>query len=126
MPGAAVGACVPLYVQRDDHAKGMVRLLSLALRVLTLVEHVTRENLKQTKEVLTGLYAGLPKRETIRPTAERLLRAFQGITLTVVRLPGQTIHHITPLTDLQRRILGLLGLSSSIYEDLALPTANPP
>lgn len=116
----------PLYVQRDDHAKGMVRLLSLALRVLTLTEYVVRERLKQAQEALTGLYAGLPKRETTRPTAERLLRAFKPITLSVVRLPDQVVRHITPLTELQRWILDLLGLSPSIYEELALPMANPP
>lgn len=117
----------PLYVQRDDHAKGMVRLLSLALRVLTLTEHGVRRKLKQANEALPGLYPGLPKRETVRPTTERLLRTFKEITLTVVRLPGQTICHITPLSDLQRRILELLGLPSSIYEDLALQArANPP
>jgi transposase len=117
----------PLYVQRDDHAKGMVRLLSLALRVLTLTEYVVRQKLKQANEALVGLYPGLPKRETVRPTTERLLRAFKGITLTVVQLPGQTIRHITSLSDLQRRILELLDLPSSIYEDLALQArANPP
>jgi len=117
----------PLYVQRDDHAKGMVRLLSLALRVLTLTEYVVREKLKQSNEALVGLYAGLPKRETVRPTTERLLRAFKPITTTVVRLPGQTIRHITPLSDLQRRILELLDLPLSIYEDLALQAMpNPP
>lgn len=117
----------PLYVQRDDHAKGMARLLSLALRVLTLTEHVVRQKLKQAHRALVGLYPGLPKRETVRPTTERLLRAFKGTTLTIVRLPGQTIRHITSLSDLQRCILELLGLPSSIYEDLAFQTMpNPP
>lgn len=117
----------PLYVQREEHAKGMVRLLSLALRVLTLVEHVVRDRLRQAGAALTGLYAGNPKRETARPTTERLLRTFRGIVLTIVRLPGQTIRHVTPLSDLQRRILELLGLPLSIYEDLALLSrANPP
>lgn len=110
----------PLYVQREDHAKGMVRLLSLALRVLTLVEHVVREGLQAAGETLRGLYAGNPKRETARPTTERLLKAFRGITLTVVHLPDQTIRHVTPLSQLQRRILALLGPSASIYENLAL------
>jgi transposase len=32
----------PMYVQRDDHATGLMRLLSMALRVLTLVEFVVR------------------------------------------------------------------------------------
>jgi transposase len=32
----------PLYVQRDDHRVGLVRLLTLALRVITLLEGVVR------------------------------------------------------------------------------------
>jgi len=35
----------PMYVQRDDHATGLIRLLSIALRVLTLVEFVVRRQL---------------------------------------------------------------------------------
>ena len=80
----------PLYVQREDHTRGMVRLLSLALRVLTLVEYVVREQLRTAGETLKGLYAGNPQRQTARPTTERLLKMFKGITLTVVRLPEQT------------------------------------
>jgi transposase len=116
----------PLYVQREDHARGMVRLLSLALRVLTLVEYVVREGLQAAGETLSGLYAGNPKRQTARPTTERLLRAFRGITLTVVHLQDQTIRHVTPLSQLQQRILTLLGLPASIYENLALPVSSIP
>jgi transposase len=114
----------PLYVQRDDHARGMVRLLSLALRILTLVEYVVRERLRTAGETLKGLYAGNPQRQTSRPTTERLLKAFKGITLTVVQLPEQMIRHATPLSDLQKRILSLLGLPRSTYEALAL-SADP-
>lgn len=116
----------PLYVQREDHARGMVRLLSLALRVLTLVEYVVREGLQAAGETLSGLYAGNPKRQTARPTTERLLRAFRGITLTVVHLQDQTIRHVTPLSQLQQRILTLLGLPASIYENLALLVSSIP
>ena len=35
----------PMYVQRDDHATGLIRLLSIALRVLTLLEFVVRRQL---------------------------------------------------------------------------------
>ncbi len=111
----------PFYVKREDHAKGLARLMSLALRVLTLIEYVVRENLQDKDEALAGLYAGNPKRKTDRPTTERLLKTFKGIALTLVELSDQTIRHITPLSDLQRRILKLLGLSTSIYEDLTLP-----
>ena len=57
----------PMYVQRDDHATGLIRLLSIALRVLTLLEFVVRRQLAAQGAKLAGLYAGNPKRETARP-----------------------------------------------------------
>lgn len=108
----------PLYVRREDHTQGLVRLLSLALRVLTLVEHVARKNLQSAGEKLTGLYAGNPKRQTATPTTERLLKAFGNIHLNVVQLPDHTIRHVTPLSVLQKYVLSLLGLSQVIYERL--------
>ncbi|MEZ4730068.1 MAG: hypothetical protein R3E79_23300 [Caldilineaceae bacterium] len=109
----------PLFVHREDRSVGLVRLLSLALRLLTLVEFVVTQELQQQDTSLTGLYEGNPTRTTQRPTTERLLRAFQPITLTVVSLPGQRIFQLTPLTSLQRQILILLGLPDSIYQNLA-------
>jgi transposase len=116
----------PLYVRREDHAKGLVRLLSLALRVLTVVEHVVRRQMHAAGETLSGLYAGNPKRQTARPTTERLLKAFRGITLTIVQLPEQTIRHITLLSELQTHILALLDLPASIYQSLAAPVRPIP
>lgn len=114
----------PLYLHREDHIIGLVRLLSLALRLLTLVEFVVRRELLAQDEKLAGLYEGNPTRQTNRPTTERLLRAFDNISLTFVNLPGQKIAHVTPLTPLQSRILSLLGLPLSIYTELAI-TNNP-
>lgn len=117
----------PAYVQREDHLLGLVRLLSLALSVLTLTEFVARRALQAVNEALPGLYPSNPKQLSPRPTAERLLATFQNITLTRIHLPRQVITHITPLTPVQSRILELLGLSSSIYSDLALNAMpNPP
>jgi hypothetical protein len=48
-----------------------MRLLSIALRVLTLVEFVVRRQLAAEESTLAGLYAGNPTRETACPTAER-------------------------------------------------------
>jgi len=105
----------PLYVQRDDHRIGLVRLLTLALRVLTLLEGVVRQRLSAQKEELAGLFAGNPKRRTAQPTAERLLEAFREVTLTVVSAPGFTQRHVTPLSSLQQQILTLFGFSAAIY-----------
>ena len=109
----------PLYVQRDDHRVGLVRLLTLALRVLTLLEGVVRQRLGEQKEELAGLFAGNPKRRTTQPTAERLLEAFREVTLTVVSAPGFAPRHVTPLSPLQQQILALFGFSPAVYLRLA-------
>lgn len=98
----------PIWVEPEDHATGLVRLLMLALRVLTLAEFEVREKLRATHTKLAGLYAGNPTRATAEPTTERLLEAFKGITLTVVALPERTIVHLSPLSALQRQILYLM------------------
>jgi transposase len=116
----------PMYVQRDDHATGLMRLLSIALRVLTLLEWVGRRQLATEGTTLAGLYAGNPKRATDRPTAERLLEAFQAITLTTIKGPHQTGRHVTALSPLQRRILEVLGFSSELYTRLCTVSSEPP
>jgi transposase len=116
----------PMYVQRDDHATGLVRLLSIALRVLTLLEFVGRRHLAAEGTTLAGLYAGNPKRETARPTAERLLEAFEDITLTIIEGPQQTDQHLTALSPLQQRILEMLGFSSELYTKLSTVSSEPP
>ena len=116
----------PMYVQRDDHATGLIRLLSIALRVLTLLEFVGRRQLATEGAKLAGLYAGNPQRETARPTAERLLEAFQDITLTIVKGFQQTDRQVTTLSPLQQRILEMLGFSSALYTRLCTVSSEPP
>lgn len=111
----------PLYVRRNDQILGLTRLLSLALRVLTLIETRVRRGLARAKEPLEGLYEGQPRRVTDRPTAPRLLKAFvrAEITLTHIESSGQHLWHITPLSGPLERILAHLGLSKDLYERLA-------
>src|SRR5207245_4775465 len=91
----------PMYVQSDQRATGLIHLLSLALRVLTMLEWRCRQRLADQHESVAGLYAGNPKRTTRRPTAEALLQAFRLIHLSVVTLGQQTHRHITPLSEVQ-------------------------
>ncbi len=116
----------PMYVERDDHATGLVRLLSLALRVLTLLEFVVRRQLAQQGTPLAGLFAGNPKRATTHPTTERLLEAFREITLTLVIEPHQTRRHVTALSPLQQRVLALLAFTPIIYTKLCGDSSEPP
>jgi transposase len=105
----------PMYLEDDSRATGLIRLLSIGLRVLTLLEYVVRSRLAETGEKLSGLYAGNPKRATDRPTTEALLSAFKDIFLSLVTLGEQTYCHLTPLSELQLKILALLDLPAEIY-----------
>ena len=67
---------------------------------------------------LTGLIENNPKKGIDNPTIERLLKAFDKISLAIVHLSDQLIRHVTPLTALQPRTLELLGLSSAVYTSL--------
>lgn len=116
----------PLYLSRDDHATGLMRLLTIGLRVLTVLEYAIRERLADEQATVAGLYAGQPNRTTARPTAERVLEAFRNLTLTVVPLPGQVIRHLTPLSAVQQRLLALAGLDPVCYGQLIMHSAEPP
>jgi transposase len=108
----------PLYVQREDHAQGLIHLLTLASRVLALGDYLAREALAAAGEELAGVYAGNPKRSTARPTTERMLKAFEGIDLVIFVQGEQTAALLTALMPLHERILALLGLQPSLFTGL--------
>jgi transposase len=116
----------PMYLQSDQRATGLIHLLSICLRILVLLQFQVRRHLAEQNDVLAGLYAGNPKRTTSRPTAEALLEAFRNITLSCVTLNHQRFRHLSPLSDLQNKILTLLGLSSAIYDHLTQDSLKPP
>jgi transposase len=111
----------PMYLEKDDHATGLVRLLSIGLRTLSLLEFSVRRSLEQTKQAISGLYAGNPQRKTKLPSAERLLAAFKDIILTVIQEPDSISFYLTPLSDTQSRILALLGFDNNLYLSLVQP-----
>lgn len=115
----------PMYLQEDHRVTGLIRLLSIGLRVLTLMEGVVRHKMAETGEKLAGLYAGNPKRTTARPTAEAIQQAFKNIYINVMRIGGQVHRHVTPLSDLQLQILALMGLSPDIYRNLVADFPKP-
>jgi len=119
-------ALTPMYLENDQRATGLIRLLAVGLRVLTLLEHVVRHHLAETGQTLAGLYAGNPTRATARPTTEAMLQAFKDIFLNFVTLGEQTYRHLTPLSALQQKILGLLDFPVTIYTRLARVSENPP
>jgi len=117
LKGRSLGL-TPLYLQDEERIGGLVYLLSLALRVLTLVEWGVRERLRQEGAKLQGIYAGQPGRKTARPSAELLLRAMKTISVSVVEVDGQVHALLSPLTEVQKRLLELWDMPPDLYENV--------
>jgi transposase len=116
----------PVYLQDEGRMQGLVYLLSVALRVLTLVEHQVRERLRQEGTTLQGIYAGQPSRKTVRPSAELLLGVMKTISVSVILVNGQIHALLSPLTDVQKRLLLLWDLPPDLYEKVACGFPKPP
>ena len=115
----------PLFVREEEQIVGLTRLLTIALRVLTLSELQVRSGLAEADEKLIGLYEGQPKRTTAYPTAGRCLKAISRMEITATRVQaGQQVQwHVTDLPPLLKRIMKLLHLSPTLYTRLTKDAA---
>ena len=108
----------PVYVQKDNHAKGLFHLLTLASRLFALGDYRARQALTKQGEKLSGVYKSNPTRSTATPTTERMLQAFDGIDLLILGDASGEHCFLTPLSAVQKRILALLGLSETLFTQL--------
>ena len=111
-------ALPPLFLHYDHRGVGLLCLLSIALRVLVLMQFVVRRNLRPAGATLKGIYPGQPGRQTAQPTAEMMLAAFRGVTLSRIKIDGKLHEHLTPLNAVQKRILVLMEVSRASYDAL--------
>jgi transposase len=115
----------PLYLQKEEHITGLIHLLTLCLRELTLLEFVVRRELASKGEKLKGIYSSQRGRQTGSPSAETILKAFCGISVTTVEVKGKQKRMLTELNQVQQQLLMLLNLPKSIYESLSSDFINP-
>lgn len=120
---------LPLFLKNDLHIAGLIHLLAIGLRVLCLMQFVVRRKLAEAQVAsdgqLKGLYPGQASRATTRPTTELMLNAFDGVNLVIGKNEKeQTVTRLLPLTELQKRILDLLGFSPEIYFQLVTHFQN--
>jgi hypothetical protein len=94
--------------------------------VLTLVEWQVRERLRQEGKKLRDVYAGQPGRQTDRPSAELLLGVMKTIRVSVIAVNGQIHVLLSPLTQVQKRLLELWNLPPDLYENIARGFPKPP
>jgi transposase len=111
----------PMYVKSDAQIGGLVRLMTLGLRLLSLIELQGRRGVAATGEKVKGYYSGQPGRVTDQPSGERILETItrQRLTLYGVKTATATEWQLTPLPEVVKQILRFLGLSETLYTDLA-------
>jgi transposase len=112
----------PLFVKLNEQIEGLTYLLTLGVRVLTVTEFVLRRSLETEQARLPGFHPENKHRMTDKPTAERILKAFSGISLTIIQnAAGEDIlRRLTPLSGLQEDILQRLGLGAALYGQLEI------
>src|SRR5216683_469387 len=112
----------PLFVKLNEQIEGLTYLLTLGVRVLTVMEFVLRRSLEKDQAKLPGLHPENKTKMTDKPTAERTLKAFSGVSLTIIKHAAgeEILRRLTPLSKLQEDILQRLGLGTSLYGQLEI------
>jgi transposase len=112
----------PLFVKLNDQIEGLTYLLTLGVRVLTVMEFVLRRSLQTAQTKLPGLHPENKTRRTDKPTAERILKAFADVTLTIIKNAAgeEILRRLTSLSELQADILQRLGLGTLLYGQLEI------
>ena len=83
---------------------------------------VLRRSLEKDQAKLPGLHPEHKKKRTDKPTAERTLKAFSGVSLTIIKHAAgeEILRRLTPLSKLQEDILQRLGLGAALYGQLTI------
>ena len=112
----------PLFVKLNEQIEGLTYLLTLGVRVLTVTEFVLRRSLETAQASLPGLHPENKLKMTDKPTAERILKAFSDISLTIIKNAAgeEILRRLTPLSGLQEDILQRLGLETTLYGQLEI------
>src|SRR5206468_8258356 len=108
----------PLFVKLNDQIEGLTYLLTLGVRVLTVMEFVLRRALQTAHTKLPGLHPENKTRITDKPTAERILQAFADVSLTIIKNAAgeEILRRLTSLSGLQEDILQRLGIGARSEE----------
>ena len=97
-------------------------MLPLVTATLDLGQFVLRRSLQTEQTKLPGLHPENKTKMTDTPTAERVLKAFADVSLTIIQhTAGEDIlRRLTPLSGLQEAILQRLGLGTHLYRQLEI------
>ena len=104
----------PVFLKNEGRIEALFTLYFLALLVQALIERELR--LAMQREVIDELPFYPEHRQCRRPTTEQVLRLFSLAQRHRLIQAGETVQVFdVEFTDLQRKILRLLGVSETVY-----------
>lgn len=112
------GKCLsltPIHIQKDNRIDGLVKLLTIPLRILVVIDKTLQDSITQREKKLSGLFRYNPKKEVGKPKAERIIEYFKGIYMSKVVVGNQSYSSIIGLEEKHMEILGLLNLSVEVF-----------
>ena len=109
-----------MFLHYDRRVVGWLCQLSIALRVLVLMQFSVQRHLQQADATLKGIGPGQPGRQTAQPTTEMMRSVFRGVTLAHIQIAGKLQEHRTPLNAVQKRILALIEIPLKSYDELVM------
>jgi transposase len=114
------GSFLPLFLKKERRVKGLIRLISIAIRYSVLIQHKVRACLATKGESISGLFAGNKRRSTTNPTTPMILRAFRDISVAWVDIDDIHLVQMTTLNTVQQKLLECLGAIESYNRVLEL------
>ena len=102
-------AVAPMFLEKPERIAGLLCIVVWALMVLALMERQVRRGLKG--KPLYGLYP--ENRPCPAPTGPALLECFSTLCVVVIRQQGKVARRLADPSDMQRRLLLLLGIPPS-------------
>ncbi|MFQ5671420.1 MAG: transposase, partial [Acidobacteriota bacterium] len=104
----------PVFLKNEGRIEALFTLYFLALLVQALIERELRRAMKRRRVQELPLYP--EERPCRRPTTEQLLRLFSLTERHILLRGGKVVQLFHPaLTDLQKRVLGLLGIPERAF-----------
>jgi transposase len=110
----SVHEIAPVFLKNEGRIEALFTLYFLALLVQALIERELRQAMRWEKIEHLPIYP--EQRQCRRPTTEQILRLFSLAERHTLLSNGQAVQVFnTELTDLQRQVLTLLGVSPQAF-----------
>lgn len=117
----------PIYVWKAKQIIGVMRLLTMALKIASVITSKIRMGLEKANEELSEIYAGQPKKRTASPSIKTILNLFyrQGIIFRGAFFEGTWKLGLSKMSSTCERILSLLQIEDAYNKIISFFQNSP-